>query len=446
MISIDWLTKIIFVPKSYTQFVSFGTFEIRQLDIDQFRLDLRTIEAGYPGIVNLRTHTHNTTVEVGGVQLARVVSIINGYSITFEDGPYAVNLNGANSNIADVTNLNQVQIRSANSAGLTYSDIINAQSFNGKIWINNTPDHPNFGSTGVIFPRGTPTSPVNNWNDANFIAEREKLDAYNLDGRLTFTGTSVTVSDGTGTTTTIQGTNLIHSIWEGSSPLVSRLYSPVSDYRTYIGKSSFNHMWVDGYFSGTSVFEDCLIKIDGFHGEAVRCGILGDMIMEPVDGPDLIEFRNCYTVAPTSEEVNFDFSNVKNSISRFSGWNGKMRIKGLSVGDDLTIGVDTGSIILDASNTGGTIHIRGVAYLEDYTSSGCTIDTTAHVSPLNVLGNGLGLYSGNTVTISNAVWADIVSAGNPGTYGRLVSDIFSNTDTAQHILNVHTELLKNNSK
>ena len=52
------------------------------------------------------------------VTRGRVVEIINGYTVTFEDGQYAVNLTGANSNISDVANVNQVSIRAANSAGL----------------------------------------------------------------------------------------------------------------------------------------------------------------------------------------------------------------------------------------------------------------------------------------------------------------------------------------
>jgi len=49
--------------------------------------------------------------------LARVVEIINGYTITFENTAYAVNIVGGNSNISDVVNLNLVSVRSANSAG-----------------------------------------------------------------------------------------------------------------------------------------------------------------------------------------------------------------------------------------------------------------------------------------------------------------------------------------
>jgi hypothetical protein len=115
-ISVNWSTKIITVPKADTTLVQ-ASPEIRGLDIDTFRLALKDLEDG-EGMPFLDTHSHNTAVTVGGVTLARVVQVINGYTITFEDGQYAVNLTGANSNISDVANVNQVSIRSANSAGL----------------------------------------------------------------------------------------------------------------------------------------------------------------------------------------------------------------------------------------------------------------------------------------------------------------------------------------
>lgn len=119
-ITITWATKTINVPKADMTLIGTSPFEIRELNINTFRLALKDLEDDEAGINFPTTHNHNTTVTVGGVTLARVVEIINGYTITFEAGatPYAVNLVGANSNVADVTNLNHVQIRSANSTGL----------------------------------------------------------------------------------------------------------------------------------------------------------------------------------------------------------------------------------------------------------------------------------------------------------------------------------------
>lgn len=118
-LEILWGTKIIFVPKSETTVVQTNPTEVRQLDLNKFRNALKNLEDTEEGAPFPPTHQHNTTVTVGGVTLARVIEIINGYTVTFEDGQYAVNLVGANSNVGDVVNVNQVSVRVANSAGLT---------------------------------------------------------------------------------------------------------------------------------------------------------------------------------------------------------------------------------------------------------------------------------------------------------------------------------------
>lgn len=118
-VSINWSTKIIFVSKNYMSVVQTFPTEIRQLDLNAFRLALKALEYEPDGMPYTLTHNHNPSVTVGGVQLAQVIEILEPYTITFEDGQYAVNLVGANSNVADKTNVNQVSIRSANSAGLT---------------------------------------------------------------------------------------------------------------------------------------------------------------------------------------------------------------------------------------------------------------------------------------------------------------------------------------
>ncbi len=87
---------MIYVPKADTTLVSSSPYEIRQLDLNVFRLALKDLEDDEVGQVWPTTHNHNAAVEVGGVLLAQVVQLINGYTVTFEDGSYAVNLVGAN--------------------------------------------------------------------------------------------------------------------------------------------------------------------------------------------------------------------------------------------------------------------------------------------------------------------------------------------------------------
>lgn len=117
-ITINWGTRVISVPLADLTLVSGSLYE---LNVDTFRQTLKSLESSEDGMPFTRTHNHNTEVTVGGVTLARVVEIVNSYTMTFEDGQYAVRLAGANSNIPDVVNVNQVSVRSNNSAGMIVS-------------------------------------------------------------------------------------------------------------------------------------------------------------------------------------------------------------------------------------------------------------------------------------------------------------------------------------
>lgn len=117
-VEVLWESKIIFVPKSVMPVSQTVPSEVRTLNVYDFHGYLRDLEASDAGVLYQPMHTFNPSLDLGGVVLAPVVSIINGYTIVFEDGQYAANIVGGNSNIADVVNLNQVSVRSANSAGL----------------------------------------------------------------------------------------------------------------------------------------------------------------------------------------------------------------------------------------------------------------------------------------------------------------------------------------
>lgn len=114
-ISVNEVTKVIFIPQADLTFVSGDTY---QLDTNAFRLELKNWESSTEGSWRSITNKHNPPVTVGGTTLARTIEIINGYTIHFEDGQYRVILQGSNNNIIDVAVVNQVSIVPQNSAGL----------------------------------------------------------------------------------------------------------------------------------------------------------------------------------------------------------------------------------------------------------------------------------------------------------------------------------------
>lgn len=158
-ISITYIDRVIFIPIDYLELVSTFPTPKYTMDLTQFRNDLKDTEDGESGIVNPDTHKHNTIVTLSGITFARLIEIINNYTITFEDGQYTVTLTGANSNIADFVNDNQVSVRSANSAGLIYNensaisdtDLRNIAAY---VWNALTADHTITGSFGRYMTKG----------------------------------------------------------------------------------------------------------------------------------------------------------------------------------------------------------------------------------------------------------------------------------------------------
>ena len=177
-VTIDRATKIISVPQADLTLIT-GT--LYELNTNQFRKDLKALEASEEGMVELDTHIHNTAVTVAGTTFARTVEIINGYSIQFTpNSQWTVRLAGSNNNIFDVENgilvQNQVQVIAQNSAGLIQTDVPaelteahisatyepNTTSLRMSVWLER------LGVTVLV-----PTSCTVNW--------------YNFDGSLLFT-------------------------------------------------------------------------------------------------------------------------------------------------------------------------------------------------------------------------------------------------------------------
>jgi hypothetical protein len=150
-ISIDWGTKIINVPQSFLTLVSGTTYT---MNVNSFREALKGLEDDFEGMSYPDTHRHVSPITLSGVTYARFVEIINGYTITFEDGLYQVNLSGANNNIVDVLNRNSVSVVANNSSGLilsdqelsiTPSDVANIA---GAVWNKLVAEHVEIGTFG----------------------------------------------------------------------------------------------------------------------------------------------------------------------------------------------------------------------------------------------------------------------------------------------------------
>lgn len=121
-ISVNWLTGVITIPKADMPVIQVSP-EIRELDTEQFWLDLKDAERTADGMPWPDTQRNNPSYVISGITYAQGFLIIPPYSITFEDDQYGVTLTGTNNNIIDVANSNQVRILGNNSAGLIKGSI-----------------------------------------------------------------------------------------------------------------------------------------------------------------------------------------------------------------------------------------------------------------------------------------------------------------------------------
>lgn len=125
-ITMTWSTHTVEIPRADMTLVETSP-EVRELDMYALHKRVRELQASAPGAAKTRTHVHNTEQILGGVAYARQVRFLAPYNVTFEDGQYAVRLVGANNNLEEVMNLNQVSLRSSNSAGLVNAGLTDEQ-------------------------------------------------------------------------------------------------------------------------------------------------------------------------------------------------------------------------------------------------------------------------------------------------------------------------------
>lgn len=371
VISIDWATKVISVPRDYMTLIQSTPIEIRELNINQFRLDLKALEASEEGAVFPDTHRHNTEVLLGGIIYARVVEIINGYTVTFEDGSYAVNLIGANSNIGDVVNLNMVSVRSNNAAGLISNAAIEFASFGGGVTIDVTSPY-----AGTVFPTGTPQKPVNNWADAKLIADTRGLRKFFVKGDLT-------IED---------GFDADGYAFAGESMFRTTITIEAG---SNVASTEFSNCTVVGFIDGQSDFRDCrIMNIAYFAGLMENCMLCGDITLI---GDDTASFRNCYDGLPGLGTPTIDGGTGTQDIGIW-GYFGGLKIQNITNPIAISVNLATGRLVLDPTVVNGDILVKGVGLIEDNSTGTAVVNSDGIVSNAGV---------------ADSVWEEPLSGHSP---------------------------------
>lgn len=349
-ITVYWGSRVIFIPKSELTLIQATPSEIRELNIDTFRLILKDLEDGEDGMVYPTTHNHVAPISVGGVTLARVVELINNYTVTFEDGPYAVNIVGGNSNIGDRVNVNQVSVRSANSAGLVQSREIEYASFQDGVTIDTADGVP-----GTLYPTGTPGQPVNNIDDAKIIAELRGFTKFYVRGVLNLTA----------------GDTAVAYLFKGESETDTHISI---DPAAVIFDCRFESTTVSGTLDGGTHIRNCVVDdltyINGYVQDSV---LHGSISISPA--ATNVMFLNCWASGSVPPVV--DLGGASQYVS-FRNYGGDLTLVNKTGGSQVVVDLNVGGLTLDSTVTNGTIVVRGIGSLVN--NSTATVDSSELIS------------------------------------------------------------------
>ena len=371
-ISIDWPTKVISVAKADMILIQSTPVEIYQLNMNAFHLILRDLEDDVDGIVFDTTHKYVDPVSVGGVILARVVEIINGYTVTFEDAQYRVNLTGANTNLADVTNVNQVSVSSSNSAGLQDLSTLLSAAYNGEVCVD-----PVNGQSGTVVPIGTRGTPVDNLSDAKAIADANGIHQIRILKSMTIE--TVDFSDG-------------YSFTTDSAVTETLTFAPSANIRN----CDFLNCRIQGTLDGNNVYRQCvLLNVNYTSGFIFQCSINNTITLEP---NAMLGALDCFSNTLAGEpNPAIDFNGSGQLLLR--NYAGVIELNNHTADDadgDVCIDMASGVVIINSSCTAGFMPVRGIADVRDFSTGTCDVrDLTVNAlvetntAGLNVINEGV---------------------------------------------------------
>jgi hypothetical protein len=360
-VTIAWGTKIITVTREETAYmtnIQMAPVEVWQLDLNPFRLKLKDLEDDEEGMAHVDTHRHNTEVTLSGLTYARVVEIINGYTVEFEDDQYTVNCTGANHNLADVKVANQVSLIVNNAAGLIGNAQIEYASFNGGVSVD-TLNATGRAASGTLFPAGTNQQPCDNLVDALLVASvrgfkklylESDLDvdyAADLDGFI------------------IEGNNHVGTTLEiDTSASVDNLK---------VLNCTIDNTTLDGDVN----IENCIIidvtYVNGFIHDS---GLKGTITL---GGSRESVLESCFTVDQDNPPT-IDMGGSGNDLA-MPNYSGMVTITNLtSASEEVGVGLNAGLVTLDSSITAGTIIVAGTGTVIDNSTGSASVNVDGLVN------------------------------------------------------------------
>lgn len=412
----DYPAGIINVPKAHLTVVQLAPTEIYELDLGQFHVDMRELEESEQGRSWPRTHDYNAATVVSGVTIAPVINMTDYWTVTFEDGQYAVNLVGANSNVGDRINVNQVSVRTANSAGLASAKAIEFGEYGDAVTIKK-----GAGVTGSVYPIGTRRRPVNDFPNLNVIANFYGFVNVNIIGD-TILDTGDIVDN-------------LHLIGEGPTRTEITINTNSSTLNTIISDAT-----VTGNLDGGTHLERCeLHSLQYINGLIQDCTLRDSTFTLGGAASAIAKIIHCEAVEPNATKpiINGGGDGPRLYISNFSG---DLRLENKSGSASWEIGFDHGHLEIDlVSVTAGHIIIDGKVYVTDQNGTELTTGTYGSLQITNRASGGAVTVDNNA--IAAAVWSEDLSGyATPGTAGYQIDNLNVTVNEASIALAVEAQL------
>ena len=214
------------------------------------------------------------------------------------------------------------------------------------------------GTGGVI---GSESSPVNNIADARVIADARNFRKFSI----------------------INGTLLLDQNYDDWEFIGSGFNSAIDMNGQSVNNSIFREIMFSGTGLGTIVAFTCQVgpaSLTGIDGTFFDCSVLGTITNSAAG--DLF-FKDCADAisglgTPTMIMV------PGGGTLQLRSWNGGILIQGFTeAGHSASLEVDPGRLVLDATNTGGSMLVRGLGTFTD-NSAGTSIDKDGFLDGLDV--------------------------------------------------------------
>lgn len=363
--------------------VQSSPIEVRQLDIIDLRAFLRDVEDNDDGMPQPVTHNFVESKNIGGVILSPIVELLYPYTITFEDGQYAVNIVGGNSNFADRVNINNVGVRTANSAGLQDLSTLLSAAYNNEVCV----DVLN-GQSGTTSPLGTRATPVDNFPDAVVIAQRESISTVRLLRSATITGT-----------TNLSGLRIIGD----SAVNVAVTIDSSAD----VTSCAFEDLTITGTMDGMNEFFRCNIgDINYVNGFIFQCALNGTITLGGNAQASILDCWSNVAGGGGGQFARVDMGGSGNSLA-LRNYSGGLDLLNYSGGGAVSMDFASGRLIVEPTVTAGEVTVRGIADVTDNsTGTAAVLDGTVNqsLSTIETNSNLVTLPAGdmkNSLTVIN---------------------------------------------